>query len=216
MSGCIGREIKQHYSVLSNRTEPYLIKLSRTLNLIVLIGVIKPAGSYRNVNLRGNIPLTADNSFVVTHACHKSRMKRRYTLLIGGGVVRFPRISRLVSAPSYVYVGGCADRSKHNRVGLMISYDISPVAPIVRGLTASRGIPPYLVNMTVLCAKLLQLLCIIMGILVCSPIFRVSVPRGNIETYFDVILAAGVNEFAYNITLAVLVRAVLYRMLSIF
>ena len=126
-----------------------------------------------------------------------------------------PRITRLVSAPSHIDIRCRSDRTEADRIGLIVSYYISPISPIVRSLTASRGVPPYLVELAVLCAKLLTLLCVIPGLLVRSPIVRISVPRGNVQTHLYVIFVAGINEFTYNVTLTVLIGTVLYRMLGV-
>ena len=58
-TAAVWREIQKHKSIASDRIKPYLSKPRGRLHFTVLMSVIEPSGTDRNVNLRGNVPLGA-------------------------------------------------------------------------------------------------------------------------------------------------------------
>ena len=117
----VGWEIEEHHSVSADGFKPYIVKLTRAFYLCVLLGVVEPARTDRDVYLGGHVHLAADNSsvdilddFVADH------------IEIDGCVVGRAGKTGFVSYPSLFGVSRRAHGCKYNGIGLMLSHGVCP------------------------------------------------------------------------------------------
>ena len=172
--------------------------------------MVEPTRTDRNVDLTRNVGGCA----------HLTGIENASDLVddrlqLDRSVMRLADVSALVAAPAQIDVPCRAHRTENSRLGLIFSYDRLPQIPIVYGVAATRTVPPDLVYLSVARQYLGELICKIIVVIILAPMRRVSVPGRDIQTYLKSVFVAGVDELAHDVSLAVLIGAVLDRMLGV-